>query len=127
MSKVYEQMWETKYRNLADTAIRAGLTRNQFLKDEGITDDYWFKLKPKGYKWQSIQKKLGIKRIKSDEDCVSLGEEIPAVEKTCTIKYCSNIISPKTDVCSCCKVILLENILNIVKMGFSKELIEKYL
>ena len=73
------QTWE-QIRPAADEAIRAGLTIGEFQELQGISRDQWYRIKPKGFKWHHIQKKLGIKKkriVKMKESVVKLAPALP--------------------------------------------------
>lgn len=56
-----KKTWD-KIRPIADEAIRAGLGLDEFLELADITRRDWYEIKPEGWHWTAIQKKLGIKR-----------------------------------------------------------------
>lgn len=67
MKKELERKWQSM-RKEVDEAIRAGLTANEFMELQGISRDQWYRMKPKGFRWATIQKELKIERKPREVD-----------------------------------------------------------
>jgi len=131
LRKVDVKKWES-IRDLVDKSIRSGQSKDDFCDEHNITRGEWYKLKPKNFKWQKIQKQLNIKvnKPRKAEELIVKPTTEPTVEVAeeyaCNKKGCANV-HDVDGVCPYCKINLLEKIMGIYREGFSDEHIREVL
>ena len=124
-------------REKVDIAVRAGLTKDEFCEENDINRGVWYRIKPKGFKWRTIQLEKGIK-VKTRKNAKKPGPkpkpkgfvpvDIQGAFKDSfapTKLFCSrNGCDTKHDdlgLCNKCKVELLEGLMYIYRCGFGDE------
>ena len=114
-------------REKVDIAVRAGLTKDEFCEENDINRGVWYRIKPKGFKWRTIQLEKGIK-VKTRKNAkkpgpkpkVVLDSFAPTTKLFCT-RYGCDTKHDDIGLCNKCKVELLEGLMYIYRCGFGDE------
>ena len=104
--------WE-QVRPFVDVAIRRGQSCIDFCTENDIKRDDWYSMKPKGFKWHTIQKELNI-HVKKPRPAPPHHEE-----NYCNRQECSNEKLKGGSLCANCKIELLVGIMVVYRLGFS--------
>ena len=108
-----------KIKSEVEYAITTGITLEDFLLSKDMDRNQWYAMKPKGWKWNKIQREENSKS--------SSPEDEKAMKLCCINTICENSVASKSDICMTCTNFALKNLLMMYRKGFTDKIIKNLL